>query len=371
MTTTLTAPAPVFVDNDPNQITQDMIAWWQEKTDKTLQPAQLERLFINLIAYREGLWRQAANAAALQNLVRFSSGPMVDELGYLVKVIRLTAKSALCTAQFTLPSVQTVDEVIVAGTQFGNSSITFATDSDITIPAGQLTGSGLATCIQTGTTGNGWAVGQLNQLFDDLPIDGVIVSNLDETSGGAEDEEDPALQERIILAPEAYTTAGSIGAYQFWTKSVNQTIIDVQVMAPGNGEVRIYTLTKSGLPSDALCQLIQATCSADKVRPLTDTVFALPPTVVAYEVDAVITPLDDADEADVKARATTALNALIAKLSATLGNDVVPSQIVTALSVIGVYEVVLNGMPNVITLDNSEWAVCMAVNLTMAPAHDR
>lgn len=77
------------VPNDPQQITAEIVAAYEAATGKTLYPAQVERLLIDLIAYRETLLRAAINDAARQNLVRFARAPMLDYLGELVGVHRL------------------------------------------------------------------------------------------------------------------------------------------------------------------------------------------------------------------------------------------------------------------------------------------
>ncbi len=75
--------------NDPQAITAEIVAAYEAATGKTLYPAQVERLLIDLIAYRETLLRAAINDAARQNLVRFARAPMLDYLGELVGVRRL------------------------------------------------------------------------------------------------------------------------------------------------------------------------------------------------------------------------------------------------------------------------------------------
>ncbi|MEO1750733.1 baseplate J/gp47 family protein [Thiofaba sp. EF100] len=77
------------IPNDPQAITAEMVAAYETATGKTLYPAQVERLLIDIIAYRETLLRAAINDTARQNLVRFARAPMLDYLGELVGVTRL------------------------------------------------------------------------------------------------------------------------------------------------------------------------------------------------------------------------------------------------------------------------------------------
>ncbi|MEW5790045.1 MAG: baseplate assembly protein [Pseudomonadota bacterium] len=77
------------IPNDPQAITAEIVSQYETATGKTLYPAQVERLLIDLIVYRETLLRAAINDAARQNLVRFARPPMLDYLGELVGVTRL------------------------------------------------------------------------------------------------------------------------------------------------------------------------------------------------------------------------------------------------------------------------------------------
>ena len=77
---------PDFIERDADKITAEMIAQYEAATGKTLYPGQIERLLIDLIAYRETLVRTAINDTGRQNLVAFSRAPMLDYLGELVGV---------------------------------------------------------------------------------------------------------------------------------------------------------------------------------------------------------------------------------------------------------------------------------------------
>ena len=123
-------PPPVFVNDadglDPNLILADMIAEFEAASGRTLQPAQVERLLINLYAYRESLVRNAIQYAAEQNLLAFASFPMLDYLGQLLNVTRLASQPAVTTLQFTLTGALTVPFTIAAGTLVGTSDGQFA-----------------------------------------------------------------------------------------------------------------------------------------------------------------------------------------------------------------------------------------------------
>ena len=78
-------PPPVFVNDadglDPNLILADMVAEFEAAAGRTLYPAQVERLLINLYSYRESLVRNAIQYAAAQNLLAFATFPMIPRTG--------------------------------------------------------------------------------------------------------------------------------------------------------------------------------------------------------------------------------------------------------------------------------------------------
>src|SRR6202044_1239978 len=113
-------PPPVFVSDtdglDPNLILADMVAEFEAAAGRTLYPAQVERLLINLYAYRESLVRNAIQYAAEQNLLAFATFPMLDYLGQLLSVTRLASQGASATLQFTLANILSVSYTIPSGT---------------------------------------------------------------------------------------------------------------------------------------------------------------------------------------------------------------------------------------------------------------
>ncbi|HBM0096107.1 TPA: baseplate J/gp47 family protein [Salmonella enterica subsp. enterica serovar Blitta] len=356
---------PVFVETDPEKITRELVEKYQADSGKTLYPAQDEMLLINLIAYRESLVRAAIQDAACQNLVAKSRAPMLDYLGELVGVYRLDAQAATTTLQFSLesPAVQSV--LIPAGTRVSASdSVVFTTDEDTTLPAGSDQVSIHATCTLPGVAGNGWQPAQISNLMDDIG-DGNLdftVTNQSVSAGGAAQENEDHLRERIRLAPESFSNAGSKGAYRFHAMSAHQDIVDVAVSRPVPGTVELYPLLTSGLPDQNMLDLVAGICSDEKVRPLTDTVHVKVPVKVDYRISASVRVYDDQDMDLVMRRARSAIEFWAQKQSSRLGLDIIPSQISAALSVPGVYRVTLT-LPEERVLADHEWAHCTDINL--------
>jgi phage-related baseplate assembly protein len=133
-------------------------------------------------------------------------------------------------------------------------------------------------------------------------------------------EGDEALRRRIQLAPEAFSTAGPPGAYEFHALSADPVIKSVGVYAHGEselrpGEVRIYLLARAGdgTAAPALIEKVTAYLKAggDKL-PATDMVAVLPAQVVSYQVHAVLSLPPGPDPLIVRQKAEAALAAYTA-----------------------------------------------------------
>jgi phage-related baseplate assembly protein len=375
-------PAPVFVTDadgtDPNLILADMISAFESSSGRILQPAQVERLLIDLYAYRESLVRNAVQYAGQQNLLAFATFPMIDYLGGLVGVTRLQSQPAGTAIEFTLANPLTVSYTIVAGTQVGSGDgqVVFATNTDLTISAGAISASVNATATVSGTAGNGFLPGQINVMLNPSALLSGA-SNTSTTSGGSAPETDDHLRTRIQAAPNQFSSAGPVGAYRFFALTVDPSIIDVQVISPSPGTVSVYVLTGPvavqpasapnaiGIAGPSLLSNVQAALTGDTVRPLTDTVVSSAVTEVDYQISATLTLFSDADPNQTIGAATMAIQQYAIALASKIQRDIVPSQIITALSVPGVYEVTLNS-PAYTQLTPGQWANC--TNITLAQA---
>jgi phage-related baseplate assembly protein len=355
-----------------------MVAAFQVAAGRTLQPAQVERLLINLYAYRESLVRNAIQYAGQQNLLAYAAFPMLDYLGQLLSVTRLPAQSAITTLQFTMANALSVSYTITAGTQVGTNDgqFIFATSSDLTFPPGSLIGTIPAAATAPGGDANGYLAGQINvQLNPSVLI--ADVTNTTVSTNGASPETDEHLRTRIQAAPNQFSVAGPEGSYRYFTLSVDPSVADTQVTSPAPGQVNVYVLTGPitaqpgaspnpvGIASAGLLAKVTAALNADNVRPLTDTVNALAVTEVDYQITGTITLYADADPASTMAAVNMAAQDYAIALASRIQRDIVPSQIVEALSVAGVYQVALT-TPVYSQLQPGQWANCVAITLSQA-----
>lgn len=367
-------PPPEFVKVDPAAIEAELVKRYEAKSGKTLYPAQIERLFIDQVAYATSLALSSIQHAGEQLLVRHAAGPILDYLGELVGTSRLLEQPARCPILFSLPQPTSIPLLIPAGTQVTTQDgrLAFATDADATIAPGQEQARALATCQTLGTAGNGWAAGQISVLASP-PFDDLTASNEAVSTDGADEEGDDRYRERIILAPEAYTNAGSRGAYRYHALSVHQSIIDVAVHGPDEGQddghVAVYPLTETGLPSEALLEQVYTHLSGERIRPLCDTVHALAPTEVAFAIQADLIFFANTDRETSLVEATAAADAWAASKRGKLGLDIVPEQLTAVLQVPGVYRAIVRE-PLFTVLGGNQWANCTGIQLADAGAVD-
>lgn len=360
------------VDDDLAKVLADTIADYEARSGKVLQPAHIERLLINTYAYREMLVRKAFNEAYRQQHPRFATGLMLDLCGDDVNTPRLEASAARCTIRFSaaLSGVQTA--FIPIGTLVSVGEVSFATVEEGTLTAARRTLDLQAVCTQNGAVGNGWSAGQINTLSPEFSGLEVKAANITVPTGGADVESDDAYRERILLAPESFSVAGPVGAYEYFARRVNPTICDVYVDnlktdagEPIGGQVQVTVLTKTGLPSEELLSEVRKALSGERVRPLCDTVTVSAPVPVDYALDAELVLFTGVNAAEAVAEAQAAWAAYESARREQLGLDIVPLDIQTVLKVSGVYNVVLANLPLKVVAAN-QWARCTSVRIRTA-----
>lgn len=364
MATTL--PPPSFIERNPDTIVAEMIADYQNRVGRVLEPAQAERLLINALAYRELLLRNQVQQAAQQNLVAFATFPMLDYLGELLGVTRLPATAAECTITYTLVAGHT-GVTIPSGHRVGSvdGRVIFTTKAAVPVVAGTTTASVAAICQTVGVAGNSYLAGDVSEILDPLPFISAA-ANTATTAGGSDEETDEQLRERIRLAPSAFSTAGSRGAYQFHARAAHPTIIDVAVTSPTPGTVNIYPLVQGGgtTPTEVL-NAVLAACSADKVRPLTDTVAAVAPTEVTYSITVQLVLYTGADQSAITAQVQQALEAYRDGRGGLLGLDIIRAQIIQACVVEGVYNVTVVSPAADIIIPETSFGRCTSIGVSV------
>ena len=346
-----------FVDTDTNTVVNALIQSYEAFTGRTLYPADPARLFILWVADIIIQERVNIDFSARQNVPRYAEGEYLDSLAELFKdAYRLEPEKAKTTLRFTLSIPLEVSTIVPAGTRVTvDGEIIFATLDPLTIPAGDLFGDVEAECQTAGEIGNGFVPGQITQLIDIFPYFG-SVENVSESDGGADEESDAAFYERMRESVETFSTAGPLGAYEYYAKSASALIVDVKATSPEPGEVDVRVLLSGGqLPGEEILKEVLDILNADKVRPLTDHVTVAAPETVPYDIDFTYWTQEGGAVSDDKVaeNIAAAVRAFKEWQGAKMGRDVNPSYLISLLMQAGAKRVKVRSPVDTVVPDNA------------------
>lgn len=416
-----TLAPPVFVENDPAKNEAVLKSLFEETLGKTLFPAQSEALLVYAIAYIQTIHKSLIQYTGEQALLSFATEERLDRFGDLWGELgkRLKASKALTTLRFTLAIEEINNRIIPLGTRVRSqdNKFIFATTAIATIPSGKLFTEVRAEATVAGAEANGYEPGQINELFD-LLSNIASVENITITNSGTDREDDGAFRDRLRLAPLALSVTGTEGAYEYWVRSADTSITAVKVRSPTPLEqiaelnlkaealaqelldkivtvhggaigtataenlasiikpklgipryfyVRIYVLTKTGLPSSEILEKVRINLIGK--TPINDEIEILAPTNVNYSVSATVTAYSDVDIKQLQSDLDKAASSKCAEIDATMGRDIVPSQFYAALQLPGVHSVILSS-PNAIAIQYSERPNCTSIDISIVNITD-
>jgi phage-related baseplate assembly protein len=218
-----------FITTDAALIFEEVITTLEGGCSEPLYPGDERRIFGEALVPLFVAMFNAMNDAARQKMLRYARGEVLDALGERVGVERMAPTEAATIMRFSMNS--TIDEnvIIPEGTRVTSDNTRyFVTTQAAVIEAGELFVDVEAVSEGGGTMYNDIAVGSVNVLVDLIAfID--TVSNIEITAGGADEEDDDNLRERIRVAPSKLSTAGPVNGYKFWAMSADTSIADVCV----------------------------------------------------------------------------------------------------------------------------------------------
>jgi len=355
-----------FVVTDPTYYEKELINTYENLTGRTLQPADPERLLINLKTYALTVLAIAINETGKQNLLAYAKGEYLDKLAEFYGVKRLPAKPAIVTLKFSIDQPLSFDVIIPKGTRATpDGKIFFETTEEVKIPAGQLSAEVQAVCTTPGSIGNGFAIGQINKLVDPIPYI-TKVENTTMSMYGTDEEDDERFRERIRLSIERFTNAGSREAYIYQTKTVHQDIEDVSVFSPQPGVVKVVFLLKNGeLPDPQMIELVRRHLSDERVRPLTDQVIVSAPQVVNYDIMLTfyVHKKDEALVSQIQQKVNEAIQDFINWTKTKIGRDVLPEELIRRIKEAGAYRVELQS-PQYLQVNQDQVAHARNVQIT-------
>lgn len=157
-------------------------------------------------------------------------------------------------------------------------------------------------------------------------------------------QSDEAFRRDVQLAAEAYSSAGSEGAYIFHALRAHTGLRDASATRiDDRGGVKV-TLMNSGLdplPTEAQLRAVSSRLNHETIKPLTDTVSVAPVTVRRTNIRAGVVLYPGPDQALVVADIKAAMTRVRSRISL-IGRDLTRSAIIAALNQEGVQSSVLH-----------------------------
>lgn len=218
-----------FITTDADLVYEEVITALEAGCSEPLYPGDERRLFGEAMVPLFVSMYNAVNDAARQKSLRYARGDVLDALGERVGVTRMAPTEATTVLRFSITSPVDENVIIPEGTRATSDNARyFATTKSAVIEVGGLYVDVDAESVGGGSEFNGIPIGSINTIVDLIPyVD--IVSNIEMTAGGGDEEDDDSLRERIRVAPSKLSTAGPVNGYKYWAMSADATIADVVV----------------------------------------------------------------------------------------------------------------------------------------------
>ena len=363
-----------FIDNETlesaiSKTEAFYIEKWKELTgeDITLHDTDEERILLRAIAYIFYQACQYTDNAGKMNLLKYSMDGFLDSIAARTGLSRMEAKPAVVTVKFILSEAQVTDYTIPEGTRVSGTNLEdlyFAVDTDTIIPVGETEALVSCTCTTAGEDGNGIEPGMIDELVDTLPfID--TVENTTASDGGADEEDDDTLAERIFLAPSEYSTCGTEDSYIFHAKSASTLVNDVSVSSPEPCYLTITITSKTGMPSTELINIVTNYLNDPVRKKLTDRITVTGPNAVNFSVDLTyyISYDNQKYEETIKEQVEAAVDEYIKWQTTKIGRNINPSKLTQMVIDAGANRVTIT-YPTQATVEADELAVLEVKTVT-------
>lgn len=286
-------PEISFIDNYTiSRLQDDLLGWFKEKKKEltgqeiTLANADDRKLLLMACAYFIYQGYMLLDDMGKMNLLKYSRGAYLDNLGALKRISRNPAKEATTTIRFELKTAREMTTGIPKGTRLtAGDGIYFATLEYAEISIGKTHVDITAACTVAGSMGNEYDIGDISTIVDPVPYIDTAV-NITKPENGADEEDDESLRQRIYIAPASYSTAGPEDSYEYYVREYNPNVVNVHITSPEPGVVNIrYLLDEGMIPGDESIHGLQNYLEQANVRPLTDDVRVMAPDIVTYDLD--------------------------------------------------------------------------------------
>lgn len=288
-----------------------------------------------------------------QELLKTAEGEALDNLGALLGIPRDGTKRAVAMERFTLSAIRNEYVSIPAGTRVKTQSGKYFNTLDYAeIPAGSLYVDVEVQAEIAGTESNGIQPGNIEILVDANPYV-AAVTNITESTGGLDIEEDDNYTERIYLSPSRYSSAGPRDAYEYYTKEWRSDIKDVRIVSPSPCVVEIYAVLENGkLLNETERNDLQSYISGESIRPLCDKVVCAEPEEIPYKINLTywIASSDRQSAGTIRDQVSEAIEEY-KTWQRKLGRDINPTELITKIRQAGAKRVQISSPLDVVVLE--------------------
>lgn len=372
-------PDVSFIDSDTvDAMMQRLVTNYEKRYEEitgtavSLGAADPMRILLYAIALDLFQTEEYVDRAGKQDLLKYSYGAFLDNLAANRSVTRNPASAAVTTMRFTASEIKEYVLAVPEGIRVTNGNgIYFKTVEYTEIPAGAEYVDVAAVCTETGIEGNDLLPGQINVLVDPLPYI-KSVENVTTSDGGAAEESDASLAERVYLAPSSYSVAGPSDAYSFWAKTYNAGIGSVKPTTPQPGYVDLYILMADGtLPEDEMVDGLQDFIRREDIRPMTDLVTVKRPGVVPFGINLTyyVRESDKAKAVTIQQEVEAAVADYVAWQTTEIDRDITPDDLVRRVIAAGAKRVELSS-PSFTVVNETEVAQCSSRSVSYGGLED-
>ena len=223
---------------------------------------------------------------------------------------------------------------------------------------------------EAGAESSGILTGEINILVDPIPYI-ASVSNVDESTGGLDVEDDDSLTERAYLAPSRFSCAGPRDAYEYHVREWRSDVTDVQITSPEPCVIAIYFVMEGGrLPNATEREELAEYISGENLRPLCDKVVCVEPEEVPYNI-AFTYWIGDGDQRSagtIQEKVTAAVQSY-QSWQRHLGRDINPTELIAKIREAGAKRVKLTA-PADIVIGKTQLPKCTGQTVTYGGLED-
>lgn len=346
---------------------------YREQTGKelVLGEADAKTLLLKAFALIEYQTMQYADIKGQAELLKTSTGEALDALVALLGLTRQESKKATAKERFLLAEARADTVAVPAGTRVKTQGGRYFNTLDYAeIPPGATYVDTIVQAEEAGAESSGILAGEINILVDPIPYI-ASVSNVDESTGGLDVEDDDSLTERAYLAPSRFSCAGPREAYEYHVREWRSDVTDVQITSPEPCVIAIYFVMEGGrLPNATEREELTEYISGENLRPLCDKVVCVEPEEVPYNI-AFTYWIGDGDQRSagtIQEKVTAAVQSY-QSWQRHLGRDINPTELIAKIREAGAKRVKLTA-PADIVIGKTQLPKCTGQTVTYGGLED-